>query len=129
METAVCAERINQKTARLTANSQGFSDISFSFTEDTGTLHYTLRGEACSISFGLNSCITGIFPIYNMRYASSGIWLSENTLYLKTHIIDTFVGSIHMEFVFGENDVTVFMKKIEETQFNEYAGHFYGIFH
>ena len=129
LETAVCAERINQKTARLTANSQGFSDISFSFTEDTGTLHYTLRGEACSISFGLNSCITGNFPIYNMRYASSGIWLSENTLYLKTHIIDTFVGSIHMEFVFGENDVTVFMKKIEETQFNEYAGHFYGIFH
>ncbi|MDE5679793.1 MAG: beta-lactamase family protein, partial [Lachnospiraceae bacterium] len=126
LEPSACAEQINKKTARLTANSQGFSDISFSFTADAGTLRYSLRGEACSDSFGPNSCATGIFPIYNMRYASSGIWLSENTLYLKIHIIDTFVGSIHMEFVFGEHDVTIFMKKIEETQFNEYTGHFYG---
>lgn len=128
LDAASCAERINQKTARLTANSQGFTDISLSFAKDAGTLSYTLRGENCTISFGLDSCVSGTFPIYNMRYAASGIWLAENTFYLKIHIIDSFVGSVHMEFVFGENDVTVFMKKIEETQFNEYAGHFYGTF-
>lgn len=128
LEACTCAAKINQKTARLTADSHDFSDISLSFTQEEGTLHYTLRGEKCVIPFGLNTCVSGIFPIYNMRCASSGMWLTENTFYLKVHIIDTFVGSVHMEFVFGEKDVTIFMKKIEETQFNEYAGHFYGLY-
>lgn len=128
LEPAVCAGKINQKTARVIADSHDFTAISLSFEADRGVLHYTLRGEACTIPFGLNDCITGTFPIYNMRCASSGVWLSEDTFYLKVHILDTFVGSVHMEFVFGENDVTVFLKKIEETQFGEYTGHLYGVF-
>lgn len=60
-----------------------------------------------------------------MRYAASGVWLRPDTLYVKAHIIDEYVGSVHFEFVFGDDDMTVFMKKQEESLFQEFSGHLY----
>ncbi len=62
----------------------------------------------------------------SMRYAASAAWLSENTLYIRVHLLDTCVGSIHIQAVFGESDVTIFFRKQEETLFGEFSGHFYG---
>ena len=47
-------------------------------------------------------------------------------MYVRAHIIDAFVGSVHFEVVFGESDVTVFMKKQEESLFVEFQGHLFG---
>lgn len=120
------AAKINGQRFGLSENPQGFSDISLSFSEDTGVFQYTYKGKEGQIPFGFSSCVLGTIPFYDMKCAASGVWLSKNTFYLKTHIIDTSVGSLHMEFVFGESDVTVFFKKIEETLFKEFSGHFYG---
>lgn len=121
-----CAEQINPKTYQLTDNHLGFSDISLSLSTRTGTLQYTLHGLPCTLQFGLDTCTTGRFPVYDMHCAASGIWLSPDTFYIRVHILDTSIGSIHIELVFGDNDVTVFLKKVEETLFTEYSGHLYG---
>lgn len=62
----------------------------------------------------------------SMRYAASAEWLSENMLYIRVHLLDTSVGSIHIQAVFGESDVTIFLRKQEETLFGEFSGHLYG---
>ena len=62
----------------------------------------------------------------SMHYAASAEWLSENMLYIRVHLLDTSVGSIHIQAVFGESDVTVFLRKQEETLFGEFSGHLYG---
>lgn len=117
---------ISGKIFQLMENKMGFSRLSLSFAENTGTLHFTLNGADCELSFGMGHLETGIFPIYSMRYAASGMWQNDMTLYLKFHIIDSFVGSIHFQFSFGKNDITVFLKKQEESLFTEFQGHLYG---
>ena len=62
----------------------------------------------------------------SMRYAASAEWLSENMLYIRVHLLDTSVGSIHIQVSFGESDVTIFLRKQEETLFGEFSGHLYG---
>lgn len=111
---------------RFLENTLGFSDVRFSFQADSGTMTFTLRGKPVSISFGLGRLTSGIFPEYHQKYAASGIWVNESTLYIRAHIIDAFVGSVHFEFAFGERDVTVFLRKQEESLFDEYNGHLYG---
>jgi hypothetical protein len=60
------------------------------------------------------------------HYDAGAIWLRENVLYIRVHLIDECVGSLRFELYFGEDDVTVFMRKIEETYFKEFDGHLYG---
>ena len=108
----------------------GFSVRFISPTEETnafseGILTFSIEERPYHIHFGLGSLKTGKFPIYNMNYAASGIWLTDNTLYIKVHIIDSSIGSVHFQLSFGEDDLTVFMRKQEETMFNEFSGHLY----
>jgi len=90
-----------------------------------GTLSFRIKGQDYSFSFGFDSLLTGCFPIYDQQYAASGLWVNENTLYIKAHIIDAYVGSVYFELVFGDDDLTVFMKKQEESLFREFNGHLY----
>lgn len=124
------AKHIIGRTITFATNEFGFTHGHFTFTEDftEGTFHYSYADNDCSLPFSLTACKEGRFPVYDMFCATSAAWLTEDTLYIKSHIIDSSVGSIHMEFVFGEGDVTVFIKKVEETIFNEYNCHLYGTF-
>lgn len=126
LDTRTDGARIQSQVYRIQGNSV-FSDLSLELSEREGVLHYTLNGTACQLSFGLNQVIPGRFPVYDMFCASSGMWLDEHTFYIRTHLLDTSVGSVHIQLYFGEKDVTVFMKKQEETLFGEYTGHLYGI--
>ena len=78
------------------------------------------------IAFGINSMVQGIFPIYETRYVAGGLWTRDNVLYIKVHLIGESVGSVHFQLYFGDGDIVLFMKKIEETFFNEFEGHLYG---
>lgn len=135
-----CAGRINGRKYRLLENANGFSKISLEFhplpntakssVTDTplkyGTLHFTLHDQNCVLRFGLGNMQYGTFPLYNMHYAASAQWVSEDTLYIRAHIIDEYVGSVRFELTFGDNDITVFLKKVEESLFTEFNGHLYG---
>ena len=52
--------------------------------------------------------------------------LAKTRFYIRVHLLDTSVGSIHIQAVFGESDVTIFLRKQEETLFGEFSGHLYG---
>lgn len=111
----------------LIQGDSGFSCLSLELTPDSGVLHYTLNETDCQLPFGLSQVVTCRFPVYDMFCASSGMWLDEHTFYIRTHLLDTSVGSIHFQLYFGESDVTVFIKKQEESLFGEYSGHIYGV--
>lgn len=115
-------------------NAMGFETLRLTFSSAyaknsgspaAGTLHFQLNQKEYSLSFGFGELITGSFPIYELFYGASAAWLSENTLYIKAHIIDSYVGSVHFQLVFGKEDVTVFLKKQEESLFQEFNGHLY----
>lgn len=115
------------KSANQGQNVSVFNDFTFIFDKnEEAKLAFTLNGTSYHLSFAFGRLSEGIFPIYDLKYASSGVWLDENTLYLRFHIIDKYTGSVHMQFFFGENDLTVYMKKNEESCFEEFNGHFYG---
>lgn len=131
------SDSVNGVVYHAEENPMGFSELSLCFTpgtaetEDsgssltTGTLHFTLKNKKYSFNFGLGYLETGIFPVYELKYAASGIWFDDSTLYIKVHIIDAYVGSVKFELAFGHKDVTVFMKKQEESLFQEFNGHLY----
>jgi CubicO group peptidase (beta-lactamase class C family) len=128
-----CADWEGAQTYRITAPSGSeivsvFTYFSFLFDKNgSGTIRFGLDQKDCELRFGVGKMETGIFPVYDLAYAASGAWLDEHTLYVRFHIIDRYVGSVHMQFYFGDNDVTIFMKKVEESCFWEFNGHFYGI--
>ncbi|MBD5457938.1 MAG: serine hydrolase, partial [Lachnospiraceae bacterium] len=130
--TSDAANKINGKTFRIRTENSGFESFTVRFdknsdNQDIGTLSFSYRQKPCSLHFGLGNLQTGIFPLYDQRYAASGVWLPDGTLYIKAHIIDAYVGSVHFQLSFGENDLTIFMRKKEESLFQEFNGHLYGI--
>lgn len=119
-------QMVNDREYTIVGNEMGFTRLSLSFSGQSGVLRYTLKGQKCEIPFGLLENKVCRFPVYNMNCASSGVWLDGETLYIKVHLLDSSVGSVHFQLVFSEKDVTVYMKKTEESLFNEYDGHLYG---
>ncbi len=66
---------------------------------------------------------TGIFPIYDLRYAASGAWLFDGTLLIRVHIIDAYVGCVQFQLSFHGDELTLFMTRKEESLFHEFQGH------
>lgn len=91
-----------------------------------GRFIFIYQGHEYEISFGMGYHETGRLPLYDFYYAASGIWLSDETLYIRVNIIDSCVGSIHFQFSLQGNRLTLFMRKQEESLLNEYVGHLVG---
>ena len=125
--TAAVTSQVSGKRYMFKPNSSEFTNFTADFTNDEGCFTFTLHGRPCSIHFGFGKLVCGQFPVYDQRYAASGVWVSEDTLYVRAHVIDAFVGSVHFEVVFGDADVTVFMRKQEESLFGEFQGHLVGM--
>ena len=115
----------------LSENKSGFSSLTVNLSED-GYSSLRFRSpdgdseKKYDISFGIGKMCEGDFPIYGTHYTAGAIWLRENVLFIKVHLIGESVGSIRFEIYFEKDDVTVFMRKIEETYFKEFDGHLYG---
>lgn len=129
--TSDIGNKINGKTFRIRTDNSGFESFTVHFdktsdNQNVGTLSFLYEQKPYTVQFGLGNLQTGSFPLYDMYYAASGAWLSDGTLYVKAHIIDSYVGSVHFQLSFGENDLTIFMRKKEESLFQEFDGHLYG---
>lgn len=121
-------ESLAKKHWKITAEKKPFDMFYFTFSNDKkeGNLHLFIQGDWHTIPFGLGSVVEGIFPIYNERIATSGAWISDTTFYVKCQLIGESVGSVHLQFTLKENEVCVFMKKVEETMYGEYQGFLMG---
>ena len=115
---------------RLNFSDEGVSSLRLTRKKAIGSdsAAYTTDSdvEKLDISFGIGKMCEGNFPIYNTPYTAGAIWLRENVLLIRVHLIGESVGSIRFELYFQDSEVTVFMRKIEETYFNEFDGHLYG---
>ncbi len=89
-------------------------------------MEFTRGDESFRIPFGLNRMQEGVFPIYGTTCTSGGIFTRENVLYVRSHLVGESVGSVHFQIFFEREEISVFMKKIEETYFQEFDGHLQG---
>lgn len=125
--------RIEGRIFRVRSASSGFESFSLRFDrEDTadgipagGSLSFVFRQQACTVVFGIGQMRTGSFPLYRLNYAASGAWLSDGTFYIKAHIIDSYVGCVQFQLAFEEDSLIVFLRKKEESLFQEFDGHLY----
>lgn len=121
---------------KLIDNPQGFESLEISLNKNAPsslTFRYTDENKASSLPenalklyFGIDDMACGVFPVYDCAYTAGGVWLRNNVLYIRFHLIGESVGSVRFQLYFGDDDLTVFMKKVEETYFKEFDGHLYG---
>lgn len=123
--------------ARFTCEDDVFTAVTINFNdtpkqsfvigeEPKPVCTITLERKAAapvSLNFGLGHMCNGSFPGYDQFYCASGAFLRDGSLYVKFHILDEYCGSVHMQFYFNDDTLTVFMKKIEESLFSEYNRH------
>ncbi len=119
---------INGRNYVMDSNSQGFESFSVQFdrTVNSGILNFRHNSVDYQLPFGFGHTMTDSFPMYDQRYTASAAWLKDTTLYIKCHIIDTAIGSVHFHLNFMEDGLSVYMKKIEESLFGEFNGYLEG---
>lgn len=117
--------KINGRVFHVQTEASDFQSFRVDFSDDVGTLSFTYRHTSYKVQFGIGKMQTGIFPIYNQRYAASGAWLFDGTLLIKAHIIDAYVGCVQFQLSFHGEELTIFMTKKEESLFQEFQGHLY----
>ena len=122
----VISDHVNLKY-RLDANKSGFDELAITMDEhDSSAISFKQGARTCTINFGIESMCEGSFPIYDIPYTAGAMWSRDNVLYIKAHLIGESVGSVHFQLFFEDDEVTVFMRKIEETYFQEFEGHLQG---
>ncbi len=111
----------------LAENPSGFETMSVFLSEEGECfIEFMQKEKPCHILFGLNKMLQGSFPIYDTPYTAGGIFTRSNNLYIRAHLIGESVGSVRFQLYFEPGEVTVFMRKIEETCFKEFEGHLQG---
>lgn len=127
------ASFINKSAYKLSDNPHNFTSLSVQFIDNsehlsdkdpgvTGELSFFMNDINYLLPFGLGHMIQSRFPIYGQNCVTSGEWLDDHTLYIKSHITDEAIGSVQFQLSFADNHVSVFMKKIIETDFCEFDG-------
>lgn len=107
---------------RFFDNVQGFIKMELSFEPSEGKLTLYHQKQVFTIPICFDKLSFGTMEKYNQKIAVKAMWADSNVLYLPIQITDECVGSIHMALTFDEKNVTLFMRKIEETYFNEFQG-------
>lgn len=119
------ADTINGLSYSLLENKAAFATAALSLDEKAGT--GTLSLDHFKIHFGLGRMEQGTLPYCNQYYAASGAWIKEDTLYIKCHICDECIGSIHIQLHFADNQITIYKRIIEEALSKTLpSGHFIG---
>ena len=112
---------------KLDSNKSGFDGLIISLNEHgPSSISFKQGDTSHTVNFGIGFMCDGSFPIYNTPYTAGGMWSRGNVLYIKAHLIGECVGSLHFQLFFEPNEVTVFMRKIEETYYQEFEGHLQG---
>jgi hypothetical protein len=112
---------------KLDSNKSGFETMTLSLNEKgPSAISFEQNNKLHTIKFGIGSMEEGLFPIYDNYYTAGAMWSRDNVLYIKVHLIGECVGSVRFQLYFEPGEVTVFMRKIEETYFREFDGHLQG---
>lgn len=121
-DTSPIAGTINKVRYEMDENPMGFRWVSLSVDKYDGTFDYETDKGVFSLPFSIQSNQVVEFPYYRYKACTSGAFRDKNTFLIKAHIIDECVGNLFIQLVFKGNDVTVMMRKFEETMFQEFDG-------
>ena len=112
----------------LSDNASGFTSLGILIKKDGGSLTFgTSDGLKYIVHFGIDINKEGTLPLYGDRTCGSGAYIGKDTFYILLRVIGERVGSVHFELYFEEKEIIVFVKKIEETGFNEFNAHLHGV--
>ncbi len=120
--TSPVLENINNVKFILDENKNGFKWISLSVEQGDGVLHYETMEGTFALSFGIGYNKVTEFPKYHYKAAVSGAFRDDNTFLIKSNIVDECVGNVFIQLVFKGREITVLMRKFEETMFKEFDG-------
>ena len=120
--TSPVLENINNVKFILDENKNGFKWISLSVEQGEGVLQYETMEGTFALPFGIGYNKIIEFPKYHYKAAVSGAFRDDNTLLIKSHIVDECVGNVFIQLVFKGDEITVLMRKFEETMFKEFDG-------
>lgn len=130
-----CQDKINGVTYTMDKNPKGISKIKLCFEGEKGVLYYTNEQGDKEIPFGM--CYNEFAPFPQEGYsdivgsqkgdrlydcAASGAWVSDNQLFIKVQIIDTYFGRLNINLGFTDDKLGVYMNKTAEDFLNEYTG-------
>lgn len=115
-------DQINETRYEMDENDLGFRWISLSIGKYEGTFDYETKEGVFSLPFGIGYNQVMEFPGYGYKTAASGAFRRKDTFLIKAHIVDESVGSVSIQLVFKDQNVTLMMRKFEETMFNEFNG-------
>jgi hypothetical protein len=126
---------INGKRYRMAENSMNIKEMRFDFNDESGVMKYENARGLREIPFGIGWNMPGIFPethysgtrIGRPRNAGyemhvSAAWKDGNTLGLRCHITDDYLGSLNMNATFIDKYLTVNMVKYAEDFLHDYHG-------
>jgi CubicO group peptidase (beta-lactamase class C family) len=124
LNTSAIVPDINLKTYKLGENPMRISSCSLEFMskESSGCFTYTNPTATHGLVFGFGIMKLQKFPGTEYDCISSAAWVTENTLHLRTSIIDECFSSVNMSFTFVDNSITIGMKKGIEPFLDLYDG-------
>lgn len=111
----------------LTPSKSGFLRLSLQTDQTEGLLTLISPKYTFKIPFGWKEFKTTQTSRYNEPIASLGYWIDQNSLLIRTQIIGECVGSLTFMLHLRTDGLTLWMKKVEESFFNEFDGFVEGI--
>ena len=128
-------EEIDGVTYTLSENRMGMMDFTFEFHGAQGLLTYqTTRGER-RFPFCMGRYADTTFPETHYfgkrirqpkgeeyRCLNCAVWEDENTLLVRSYIIDDYFGNMAARFVFDGDSVSLTITKTAEWFLDEYVG-------
>ena len=132
-------ERIHGARFQMEENPMGFETVWLEFEDDHGTLNFTKEGSDFSLPFGIGYNVFGKFPTKERcgmtasvmeegQYdaATSAIFCEENKMLLTARIVDTYLGNIHMNIAFRDDDISISCARNTQRILLEFNGYAYG---
>ncbi|WOO38718.1 serine hydrolase [Anaerocolumna sp. AGMB13020] len=113
LSTCAIVPDINGSIYELGDNPMLLSSCCFKLQngEKEGSFLYTNPTGTHQLEFGFGSMKQQKFPDTEYDCISSAAWVTENTLQIRTSIIDECFSSVNMSFTFEDNTITIAMKK------------------
>ena len=131
--TSPVATRYHEKVFKMEANPMGLSSVRLSFKADEVVFHYVNEAGEFSLRIGLGHAIPQSFPepysgkvhgVLDTHYdtIAGGAWVDENVFKCTVKAVDTYLGTLRMQFVFRDDILCIQMAKAAENFFEKYQG-------
>jgi CubicO group peptidase (beta-lactamase class C family) len=123
------------KTYRFSKNPMKIKWALFEFASGEGLMKYENATGVHELRFGIGKYVEGTFPETHyfdkkvgqpsgrgFRYKACAAWFNSRSLTLYVYIIDNYLGTLKVNCYFGENSLTLQMKKDAEWFLDKYTG-------